>query len=263
MSRRAGTGALVAGGVLALFAGVAAPAAAQVPLDAFFPLLTRRPVIEHEIEMRIVHHKRHDAGETTVSLGIEWPILPRWGVALSVPLAFNDPQATPFTAGAGDVELESKVILFASADRHALVTAGLALTLPTGSAGRGLGGETVIEPFAAVGLVAADLLIVSDVGYVMALAGPDRDQRRIHAGLTVGRPTGRSLIPLLALTAASTLEGADAHDAGRRGGIELSVAPGLNVQITPRATLGLGVQLPLTRARVADYALFATIDWEL
>jgi hypothetical protein len=37
----------------------------------------------------------------------------------------------------------------------------------------------------------------------------------------------------------------------------------MNVQIAPRATLGLGVQLPLTRARALDYALFATIDWEL
>ena len=224
-------GALVAAGVLAVFAGVATPAATQVPLDAFFPLLTRRPVIEHEIEMRTVHEHRYDTRKTTVSLGIEWPILPRWGVALSVPLAFNDPRDAPSTAGTGDVELESKVILFASADRRVIVTVGLTLTLPTGSERRGLGGETVIEPFAAVGLVAADLLIVSDVGYVMTVGGPHRDQRRIHAG--------------------------------RRGGFELYVAPGLNVQIASRATLGLGVQLPLTRARVLDYALFATIDWEL
>jgi hypothetical protein len=44
---------------------------------------------------------------------------------------------------------------------------------------------------------------------------------------------------------------------------EVGLAPGVNVQIAPRATLGLGVQLPLTRARALDYALFATIDWEL
>lgn len=51
MIRRTGAGAVVAARVLVVFAGVAAPAAAQVPLNAFFPLLTRRPVIEHEIEM--------------------------------------------------------------------------------------------------------------------------------------------------------------------------------------------------------------------
>ena len=93
MNLRAGV--FVAGGVLAVFAGVAPPAAAQTPLDAFFPLLTRRPVIEHEIEMRIVHENRHDERETTISLGIEWPILPRWGVALSVPLAFSEPRDAP------------------------------------------------------------------------------------------------------------------------------------------------------------------------
>jgi hypothetical protein len=45
--------------------------ASQVPLDAFFPLLIRRPVIEHEIEMRTVHENRHDARETTASS--PWP----------------------------------------------------------------------------------------------------------------------------------------------------------------------------------------------
>jgi hypothetical protein len=107
------------------------------------------------------------------------------------------------------------------------------------------------------------LLIVSDIGYIMMVGGPNRDERRIHATLAVARPIGQRFVPLLAITAASTLEGGSGREAGPRGRVELYVAPGLNVRIHPRATLGLAVQVPLTKTRVVDHALFATIDWDL
>jgi hypothetical protein len=197
------------------------------------------------------------------SLAIERPILPRWGVSLSMPFTFSDPQDGAATAGAGDLELESKAILSESPDGRLLVTAGLALTLPTGSARRGLGGRTTLEPFAAIGLVAGDLLIVSDIGYVMTVGGPGRDGRRIHATLAAARPIGQRFIPLLALTAASTLNGADGREAGQRRRVELYLASGLNVRIFSRATLGLGVQIPLAGARLLDHRLFVSIDWDL
>ena len=220
-------------------------------------------MIEREIEIRTLHEARRDGRETRTSFAIEGPILPRWGISLSMPVAFSDPRAGAATAGAGDLELESKVIVFASADQRALVAAGLALTLPTGSERRSLGGRTSVEPFAVVGLVARDLLIVSDIGYAMTVGGANRDERRIHATLAVARPVGQRFIPLLALTAASILKGGEGREAGPRGRVELYVAPGVNVRVLPRATLGLGIQVPLTGARVLDHAFFATIDWDL
>jgi hypothetical protein len=263
VSRRFAARGLGTVGILVVLASVPTRVVAEGPLEAFFPLVARRPVIEHEIEMRTVHETRRDGHETVTSLAIEGPILPRWGVSLSIPLAFSDPRAGASTTGAGDLELESKVILSASPNGRSLVTAGLALTLPTGSVRRGLGGQTALEPFAAIGLIAGDLLIVSDIGYIMTVGGPNRDERRIHATLAVARPIGQRFIPLLALTAASTLEGGGGREAGQRGRVELYLAPGLNVRILPRATLGLGVQVPLTGTRVLDHALFATIDWDL
>jgi hypothetical protein len=252
-------------GVLAIAAGLlcAAPAGAQVSLESFFPVFTRRPVIEYEVELRTAHEQRRDGRDTMASLALEAPLLPRWGVSLSVPIVFSDPRTEPSTAGVGDVELETKLVVFVSDDQRALGTAGVSLTLPTGSEARRLGGATVIEPFAAIGLAVSDLLIVSDIAYVVAVDGPHRDQRRIRASVAVGRPVGQHFIPFLTLTAAGTLEGGADRDIDRRGGLEAYIGPGLNVRILPRATLGLGVQFPLTRARILDYALFTTIDWDL
>jgi hypothetical protein len=254
----------VKAGVLAVAAALAsaAPASAE-SLESFFPILTRRPVLEYEVELRATHEKRREARDTTAALAIETPLLPRWGVSLSVPIVFSDPATAPSAAGIGDVELETKLVVHASGDGRAMVTAGVSLTLPTGSEDRRLGGALVIEPFAALGLVVNDLLIVSDVGYIASLEGPLRDQRRIHGGLAIGRPIGRHLIPFLTLTAAGTLDRPTPHEDRRRPGLEVYLGPGLNMRILPRATLGLAVQVPVTRARVLDYALFTTIDWDL
>lgn len=238
------------------------PAGAEVSLESFFPIVTRRPVIEYEIEMRTAHEGRRDGRDTTASIAVEWPVLPRWGVSLSVPVVLSEPTRAASTAGIGDVELETKLVVHASDDRRALATTGLSVTLPTGSGDRRLGGATVLEPFATLGFAVKELLIVSDVGYVASLDGPRRGQRRIHAGLAVGRPLGASVIPFLALTAASTLE-SGVRDDGPRRSLEAYLGTGINVRILPRATLGLGAQFPLTPARVLDYALFATIDWDL
>jgi hypothetical protein len=121
----------------------------------------------------------------------------------------------------------------------------------------------VLEPLAAVGVAVNDVLIVSDLGYVASLEGPQRHQRRLHAGLAVGRPVGKTFLPFLALTKASTLERAGARDAPPRGRVEAYLGRGLNIRILPRATLGLAAQFPLTPACVLDYALFTTIDWDL
>ena len=58
--------------VLAIAAALvgAAPVGAQVALESFFPIVTRRPVIEHEVEMRATHDKRRNARDTAVSLAV-------------------------------------------------------------------------------------------------------------------------------------------------------------------------------------------------
>lgn len=242
--------------VAMLVTGLPSAVWAEGPLDRFFPLVSRRPVIESEIELRTVHERRRDRRETMASLAVEVPIVPRWALSLSMPLAFSEPREGASTGGAGDLELESKAMIWASPDQRALLTVGLALTLPTGSERRGLGGRTALEPFAAAGFAAGDVLIVSDVGYVVPLDGRKGDDGRLRASVAVAHPLGPRVLPLLALTGARSFTGGD-------GRVELYVSPGVNVRLHPRATLGLGLQLPLTGARGFDQAWFASIDWDL
>lgn len=75
-------------------------------------------------------------------------------------------------------------------------------------------------------------------------------------------PVERRLIPLLELTTASKLRGAEEVEGPRlRGRPQVYLTPGVNAQLRPEATLGLGVQVPLTAARTADYTLFLSPHW--
>ena len=246
---------------VALCLGVTTAALAQASLESFYPIVGRRPVIEHEVELRAAHERRHDGTDTTVTIAVEAPILPRWGVSLALPIAISDPRDAASTAGVGDLTIESKVVLFMADDRRSLVTAGLTVTAPTGSERRHLGGSAVIEPFAAFGLALGDLLVVADVGYAATVAGQDRDGRRVAGTLAVGRAFGSAVIPFVALTGA--WRRSPERDADRAERFESYAATGLNLRVLSRATLGLGVQLPLTRARGFDHAFFTTLDWDL
>ena len=264
MAARALVGAL---GAL-LLAVAAAPSSAQdvAPgLDAFFPLVTRRPVVEHEIELRFQHDKGRDGRATAIALAIDWAVLPRWQVALAMPLIFTDPRDGSGAGGAGDLELENKVVLWQAPERKMLVAAGLNVRLPTGSEARGLGGETSMEPFASIGLGARGIFVLADLGYEWNLntRGAGRDDQRVRSGVAVGAPVGRRLIPFVELTAVSVLRSGGTEVSRRlRDRVQLYLTPALNVQVLPEATLGLGIQLPLTEARAFDYALHASVDWE-
>ena len=257
--RRRTAAGLIAG--LGLCLGVTTAASAQASLESFYPIVGRRPVIEHEVEIRTAHERRHDGTDTTVTISVEGPILPRWGVSRALPIEISDPRDGASTAGVGDAAIESKVVLFAADDGRALMTAGLTVTAPTGSERRNLGGSAVIEPFAALGLALGKLLVVADVGYAVTVAGRDRDGRRVAGTLAVGRAFGPTVIPFVALTGA--WKRSPERDAGRQERFESYAAAGLNLRVLSRATLGLGVQLPLTRTRGFDYAFFTTLDWDL
>src|SRR5438552_10720173 len=69
----------------------------------FYPLVTRRPVIERELELRVVHDKGRDGRSTEVRGAIEWPLLPRWQVELEVPLIFASPARGRDAGGLGDL----------------------------------------------------------------------------------------------------------------------------------------------------------------
>jgi hypothetical protein len=77
--------------VLVLLAPVNAALAdeADPNLEFFYPLVTGRPVIERELELKVAHVKGREGRETSVTGAIELPLLPRWQIELEVPIVFS------------------------------------------------------------------------------------------------------------------------------------------------------------------------------
>src|SRR5207249_3964735 len=121
-------------------------------LEFFYPVVTRRPVIERELELRTKYEKSGGNRGIETFGSIEYPILPWWQIELEIPVVVNDPQEGPSTAGFGDIELENKFLLWKSVEHRALLAGGFELRLPSGSMSRGLGGELSVEPFVSAGI---------------------------------------------------------------------------------------------------------------
>lgn len=83
--------------------------ARQEPDMAFFyPLVTRRPVIERDLETKLGHSKGEEERETALALALEWPVLPHLQLDTEVPSGLRAPEEGKVVAGWGDVELQDK-----------------------------------------------------------------------------------------------------------------------------------------------------------
>jgi hypothetical protein len=247
---------LLAAGLLVLATAATALADEEPDIEFFYPVVTRRPVVEREIEITARHAKGGDGRETELALGLEWPVLSRWQIELEVPLVIEDPAGGPLAAGPGDVEIQNKVLLWKSVEHRALVSAGVELRLPTGSSRRGLGGELTVEPFAAAGIALGPFDLLADVAYEWGLK--DERSQEVSADLALGYPLHRLFTPFLELGTVTLLHSSD-EIAGR---VQVYLTPGFDVRPLPGMTLRTGVQLPVTRAREHDYVIHGGLVWE-
>ena len=248
---------------LVLLGSLPALALDEEPSPSFFyPLITRRPVIEREIELRTAHLKNDDGRETETAAALEWPLLRAWQVEIEMPLVIRDPRAGATETGAGDLEIDNKVLLFSSIQHKLALGAGLELRLPTGSQLRGLGGEATAEPYVTAGIGLGDFDLLASAAYEVNLNahlhGPR--EHELSAGIAAGYRWSRWFTPLVELTTV-TRTGGDDED-GLRGRTQVDVTPGFNTRPLPGTTLRFGVELPVTRARELDYAVHAGLVWE-
>lgn len=247
------------------------PAAAAVAqeeepdIEFFYPVVTRRPVIERELELRVRHEKSREGRETEAAAAIELPLLPRWQIELEVPVVITDPRDGTSAAGFGDLAIENKVLLWKSVEHRALVAAGFELTLPSGSQRRGLGGEAAIEPFASAGIALGPFDLLGNVAYEWNLNSHVKGQREqeLTANLALGYRVSRWFTPFLELDSVTRTSGPEDEDAPRlRDRLQLYLTPGFNVRPFPGVTFRAGVELPVTDARKFDYAVHAGLVWE-
>jgi len=221
----------------------------------FYPLRTRRPVIEREIEFTVEHNKGAEGRTTEVAAALELPIMPRWQVELEVPLVFNDPREGPFQGGVGDISLETKVAVWQSLDWLSQIAVGVEGRLPTGSERRGLGGEASVEPFVTGGIALGDFDLLASVAYEFNVNAnvPGPNEQELTASAAAAWRVTRAFAPLLEIVTVTRTRAAP--DDELRGKTRVTIIPGFNAKLLPGTTLRLGIELPLTRARTAEYSL--------
>ena len=221
----------------------------------FYPLRTRRPVIERELEVRVEHAKTADGRTTEAAAAVELPILPRWQVEVEVPLIFQEPREGAAQGGVGDLRVENKVMVWQSLDWLSQVALGVEGRLPTGSERRGLGGEAAVEPFVTGGIALGDVDLLASVAYEFNLNAhvPGPNEQELTASAAAAWRVTRRFAPLLELVTVTRTRAA--QDDELRHKTRVSLVPGFNAKVLPGTTLRLGVELPLTRARTADYTL--------
>lgn len=239
-----------------LTAPVAAVSAADDQTIAYFyPLRTRRPVIERELELRVEHEKARDGRTTSVAAAVELPILPRWQIELEVPVIFLDPRDAPSMGGVGDITVESKVLVWSSLERLAALAVGVEGRLPSGSERRGLGGEAAIEPFVTFGIALGDFDVLASAAYELNLNahvdGPN--EQELGASAAVAWRVYRLFAPLVEVATVTRTRGGD--EDGLRNRTQVYIIPGFNARPWPGMTLRVGLELPLTDRRTHDYAI--------
>ena len=253
---------------LALALALTAPALAadeEADIKFFYPVITRRPIIERELELKLRHEKSREGRQTETSAALEWPLLPWWQMELEVPVVARDPKAGTGAGGIGDLEIQNKFLLFKSVQYLTQLAAGFELRLPSGSERRQLGGETAIEPFVTWGIALGPFDVLADVAHEWNLSGGVRGQREqeLTANLAVAWPLHRWFTPFLELNTVTRTSGHQEEDEPKlRDRTQLYLTPGLNVRPLPGMTVRAGIQLPVSGARAFDYTLHTGLTWE-
>jgi len=240
-------------GIVVAALGACAGARAEQPMDYTHTLLLRRPLMEQEIEMQMGYRSGTLGKEADSTVAVDVRLLSRWQIEMVCPLIYLDGPNAPSVAGVGDVVLENKVLLYFARERKLMLSAGVDVVLPTGSA-RGLGGAVGFSPFAVVGFKVGSFDILADIAY-RTLFRPQSiggDLQQLTTGIAVAHPLTNRLTPFLELTTATNISAARGLDALLIGRPQVYATPGLNVLIKPGVEFLLGVQTPLRAARTFD-----------
>jgi hypothetical protein len=79
-------------------------------IEFFYPVVTRRPVVERELEFSLEYEKNDEGRQIELAAALEWVLLPRWQVEIEFPLVILDSDHGSTTSGLGDIEIDNKVL---------------------------------------------------------------------------------------------------------------------------------------------------------
>ena len=250
-------------GLVLLVCSVVTPADAQYTepnITFFYPLVTRRPIIERELEFKLNYTKGLEARETEGRMALEFPIMPRLQFEVEVPFIVLNPDEGKVVAGFGDIELQAKLQVFKSVQYRALVAFGLESKLASGSKSRGLGGEYAIEPFLTAGIALGPFDLIGEVAYEWILNGDEHPrEQEFTARLAIGYPASRWFTPLLELVTVTKTRGPADDAEGLLHKTHVYVVPGFNIRPRAGVTFRTGFQVPVTTAKAFDYQFLSAL----
>jgi hypothetical protein len=148
-------------------------------------LVTGKAFPEEEVTLSFAHRPDRAMRETELEASYEKRIGPRFQYEITLPF-----RTATDGRGLGDVELEAKQVLHFDLRRLEILSAGMGLTLPTGSRRKGLGdGTTVFSPLVAYGKAWGQTLLQATIEGRLP-ADLDRADREVEYAVAVSRALG-------------------------------------------------------------------------
>ena len=225
----------------------------RAPRPFFDAVVSISPGISRELDLMFDHARLATGQLTDFSIRLQYPVSPWLQFSLEVPAVFQDPDAGPWSLGAGDLVLQGQAMVWVPSSRSAEIDVGLELTLPSGGSSA-LSGSTAVRPFGAWGVKVGPFDVIGNLSYQWIVAGPIAGVDLFQATLAIGYPT-RWVAPFAELTLVKPARGADDDRT------QIAIAPGIEVFLPWRASLSVGVQLPLTSGRSSDQRVLAFFKW--
>ena len=228
---------------------LAQEAGSRAPRPFFDAVVSISPGISRELDLMFDHARLARGQITDFSIRLQYPVSSWLQFSVEVPAIFQDPDAGSWSLGAGDIVLQSQAMVWTPSSRSAELDVGLELTVPSGGSNV-LAGTTAVRPFGAWGVKVGPFDVIGNLSYQWTVAGPAAGVDLFQATLAIGYPT-RWVTPFAELTLVKPARGADDDRT------QIAIAPGLEVFLPWRASLSVGVQLPLTSARSSDQRVLA------
>ncbi|MFI5280867.1 MAG: c-type cytochrome [Gemmatimonadales bacterium] len=183
----------------------------------------------------------------------------RGQVEISVPATYAAPDKGSSSSGIGDLGLSYKQVLLADPGWNSIVSARLALTLPTGKTDNDIGsGTTVFAPQLLAGQALGSFVLQTEIAAEVPTDAARADRQMLYALALQYRlgPYKKNVVAGVELQQTQALD-SDVHAATVLG-------PTLYLPLSRRGhvALGVGAQLPVAGTRPYDWLFGSFLLWD-
>ena len=223
------------------------------------PLFVEKAFPEDEIVLSFDYESAPDTRTASWEAAVEKRIGARGQVEVSLPVSWVQPDQGSSAAGVGDLGLSYKHVLLADPAWNSIVTARLAMTLPSGKTTDGIGsGTAVFAPQLLAGQALGPFILQAEIAAEVPVDADKADRQMFYGFAFQHRlgPYKKSLVVELELQQTQSL----ASDV--RAGTVLG--PGLYVPLSRRGHVAVsaGAQFPVAGTRPYDWLVGSFLLWD-